>query len=467
MRLGLKSSAFRALRIAAALFALSFSLWAQGKAPVILIPGLTGSELIDKETGERIWIRAFKSKNEDLRLPLNRDPEKVADGLIPGDIIRSVKVGPFQVADFYGNFIKAMAVSGGYREEKWDAPSAEGFEDSLYVFPYDWRLDIVTNARRLVEDVEDLRRRLGKPRLKFNIVAHSMGGLLARYAAMYGDADLPSGNKKHVPTWAGAKYFDKIILLATPNEGTVSALEGFMHGYSIAGLRFDVPFVQDTSRFTIFSCPSAFQLLPAPGTVRVFDEKLEPTDVDIYDTKVWSKYGWNPMTDPDFLSQFGAAERKIAPAYFEAALARAKALHKALAAAADKPGPVTLYAIGSDCKTALDAVVLYRDEKSDKWKTLFSPKGFTRSDGQKVTDKELRPVMLAPGDGTVTLRSFEASTEARLMGARSVTGVKDTILVCESHSKLAANVKVQDRIIALLAAAGSDDDEDRLGRSHM
>ncbi len=443
------------------LFALCFSVWAQGKAPVILIPGLTGSELIDKQTDERIWIRAFKSKNEDLRLPLNREPEKSADNLRPGDIIRSVKVGPFQVADFYGDFIKAMAVNGGYREEKWNEPSAQGFEDSLYVFPYDWRLDVVTNARRLVEDVEDLKRRLGKPRLKFDIVAHSMGGLIARYAAMYGDVDLPSGHRKPAPTWAGAKHFDKIILLATPNEGSVSALEGFMHGYSIAGLRFDVPFVQDTSRFTIFSCPSAFQLLPAPGTIRVLNEKLEPVVVDIYDTKVWSKYGWNPMTDPDFLSQFGAAERKIAPAYFEAALARAKTLHRALEAAADKPGPVTLYAIGSDCKTALDAIVLYQDGKGDKWKTVFSPKGFTRSNGEKVTEKELRSVMMAPGDGTVTLRSFEASTDGK-----SITGVKDTFLICDSHSKLASNTKVQDRIIALLAV-GLDDDEERLGKSQM
>ena len=450
MRQSFKNSAIVAMRTALVLFVLAFSLAAQGKNPIILIPGLTGSELIDKKTGDKIWIRAFKSKNEDLRLPISTDPVKAGDGLVPGDIVRNIKVGPFEVADFYGKFIDAMEVRGGYHEEKWAEPSPEGFADSLYVFPYDWRLDIVTNAQRLVADVEELKIKLKKQDIKFDIVGHSMGGLIARYAAMYGKADLPSGKSKAVPTWAGARHFDKVILLATPNEGTVSSLDAFIHGYSIRGISLDLPFVEDTSRFTIFTCPSAYQLLPAPGTIRIYNDKLEAVSVDIYDPKVWSKYGWDPMTDRDFVSQFSAAERKAAPAFFEAALERAKSLHQALAAANGKSGDITFHSVGSDCKTALDAVLLYRDEKNDKWRTLFRPKGFTRSDGQKITDDELRELMMASGDGTVTRRSFETQTQGQMLRVASVAGSQTTQFFCDGHSKLAANSRVQDHIISLL-----------------
>jgi len=101
---------------------LSFSIFAQGKNPVILIPGLTGSELRHKETNERVWFRAFKSKAEDLRLPISPDVTRNRDELVAGDVLREIKIGVFPVTDVYGGFIKAMETRGGYHEEKWDSP---------------------------------------------------------------------------------------------------------------------------------------------------------------------------------------------------------------------------------------------------------------------------------------------------------------------------------------------------------
>ncbi|MEQ1645101.1 MAG: hypothetical protein ABL959_16750, partial [Pyrinomonadaceae bacterium] len=332
----------------------SVPLFAQGKNPLILIPGLSGSELVNRSTGEKIWFRAVKSKSEDLRLPLSTNIGKVRDDIVPGDVLRTVKIGPVAVTDVYGGFVRAMEMRGGYHEEKWETPSEYGHQDSLYVFPYDWRLDNVENAHRLVSSVESLKKKLDKPNLKFDIVAHSLGGIISRYAVMYGDAELQLGNKKLTPTWAGAKHFDKVILLGTPNEGSANSLSALLNGYTIGGFRIDLPFLEDTSRFTVFTIPSAYQLLPAPGTLRLLNDKLDPIEVDLYDTKVWSKYGWNPFDDKGFEERFGESERKIAPQFFAGQLARAKRLHEALSASRGKSGGVTFQVIGSDCRVAVN-----------------------------------------------------------------------------------------------------------------
>lgn len=440
-----------AARISLLLAALSFSLLAQGKNPVILVPGLSGSELIQQGTGNKVWFKALKPKSGDLRLPISADLAANRDDLIPGDVLRHVKLGIFPVTDVYGGFIKVMEERGGYHEEKWDTPSENGYQDALYVFPYDWRLDNVLNARRLIRDIEDLKGRLKKPGLKFDVVAHSMGGLISRYAAMYGDADLPKGNQKAQPTWAGAKYFSKIILMGTPNEGAVMALSALMNGLTIGGLRIDLPFLHDTSRFTVFTIPTAYQLLPAPGTLRAFDDKLEPLQIDLYDPKVWTKYGWNPIDDKKFPTEFSVAERRAATDYFVAALDRSRRLHEALAAAGGKTGGVSIYLLGSDCKTAPDSIVIYKDEKTDKWKTIFRPKGFTRSDGVKITDDELKAIMMSPGDGQVTRRSLAAASQAKAAGSESVITSEPVTCICEDHNKLATNARVQDYIIGIFS----------------
>lgn len=440
----------RSAKLSLFLLALSFSLFAQGKNPVILIPGLAGSELRHKTSNDKIWVKALKSKSEDLRLPIVADPSKAGDDLRATDAIRNVKFVGLSVFDVYGGFIKAMEERGGYHEEKWETPSDKGFEDSLYIFAYDWRLDNVENARLLIRKVGELKLKLKKPELKFDIVAHSMGGLISRYAVMYGDADLPSGSQKPRPTWAGARHFNQVIMLGTPNEGSANSLNALINGYSLGTIRLDLPFVQDSSKFMIFTIPAAYQLLPAPGTLRAFDEKLDPVIIDQFDPKVWSKYGWNAINDKRFASKFTASERKIAPAYFQAVLGRARRFHEALASADGKTGGVAFYILGSDCKTALDAIVIYRDEKANKWKTLFRPNGFTRSDGVKIKDDELRKLMLMPGDGIVTKRSLEAVTQSEAAKVASVMGTSADQLICEEHTKLAANGRIQDQIITIL-----------------
>ena len=431
------------LQLLVLLAGLALSVNAQSKNPVILVPGLSGSELLHKDTGEKVWFRAIKSDREDIRLPISADLSKNRDDLIPGDILRTVKVGPFSVTDIYGGFITAMQTRGGYREEKWSSPSANGDHDALYVFSYDWRLDAVDNARRLFNDVEALKAKLKRPDLKFDIVAHSLGGIISRYAAMYGNADLPADTRQIKPTWIGSKHFNKVVLMGTPNEGSVLSLSSLTNGFSVGGIRLDLPFLEDTSKFTVFTIPSAYQLLPAPGTFKVYDDRLEPLEIDIYDPKVWKEYGWSVIDDKDFPNRFSKTEIKSSATYFAAVLDRAKRMHLALGADKGNSAGVSFQILGADCKTALDSIVVYNDRLTDKWITLFRPRGFTRWDGEKITTAELQKLMMAPGDGVVTRRSLETRRPS------SISGMPGKF-ICSDHSRLAANGQVQDHIIGWL-----------------
>ncbi|MBV9240642.1 MAG: hypothetical protein JO314_01425 [Acidobacteria bacterium] len=425
---------------------------AQPKTPVIIIPGLSGSELRNPQTKERIWFNALRPKSGRIQLPLQADPTVMHDDLVANDIVRSIKFGPVPY-DVYGGFLKALTTRGGYHEENWDTPSVKGGDGAIYVFAYDWRLDNVGNARLLIRKIDDLRKRLGQPGLKFNIVAHSMGGFIARYAAMYGDTDLPPPGQKPRPTWVGERYFDHIVLMGTPNEGAMNAFVSFINGFSFKGWRIDLPIFQDSSKFMVFSIPTAYQMLPAPGTLRAFDDHLQPMALDLYDPATWRKYGWDIISDPNFVDHFSASDRRVAQTFFAAALDRARRLHEALAAADGEAKGIDIYPVGTDCrKETTDGVVLYLDD-SGHWKTHFRPSGFTRADGTRVSDAAVRNVVVSPGDGVVPFHSLNASIESQHAGVASIFAGQPAENICEEHNTQATNSKIQDYVIKVLSGA--------------
>lgn len=419
-----------------------------GKTPIIIVPGLTGSDLYNRKTGEEVWFRTRRSKDDDVRLPISPNLARNRDDLVTRDVIRSVKLLKIlPETEIYERLIDALEKRGGYKEGKWNAPPSDGYQDTFYLFPYDWRRDNVESARLLVRQVEALKRKLGKPDLKFNIIAHSMGGLVSRYAAMYGGADLTAGPPK--PTWAGATHFDKIFLLGTPNEGSVSALDALINGFSYVGGGLNLPFIQNISRFDVFTMPSAYQLLPHEGCLLAYGEDLKPLVIDIYDPTTWEKYGWSIWKDGDFTKKLSEVEQKNAQAFFEAALARAKQFQAALDANSSETVPVSFYLIGADCKETQNAVLLVRDEKKGRWETRFKADAFTRANGEKVPDEQIKPLLFGLGDSVVTKRSL--AVESHLgNGKKHVLPVVSEIYQCEGHTRLVTNPEIQDKLFLLL-----------------
>ncbi|HVF27359.1 MAG TPA: hypothetical protein VM943_03890, partial [Pyrinomonadaceae bacterium] len=420
--------------------------------------------------------------DDELDLPVSPDLAANRDNLVAGKIIRDARFLPLlPKVNFLKKLLDALHKDAGYREGDWDNPTPDGDHDTFYIFPYDWRRDNVETARLFIHRVEELKRKLNRPDLRFNLVTQSMGGLAARYAAMYGDSDLPAGDVAPRPTWAGAAHINSIVMFAVPNEGAAEFFAMILDGYSLTdGSRRRVRLLKKLSRRDVLSEPSMFQMIPHLEAARFLDGNLKPLKVDLYDPETWRRYSWSAAFDPKYRRHFAAnnsshnnssannksedgaavdtAADTIAPgvidAYLATVLRRAKRFHEALSAPTEGEAPVKLLAFGSSCVDTLDAPVILRDEKKNRWVTLVRPRELRASNGRRLSRDEVKRAMYAPGDGRMTRRSLLGGS---LAGKRSEGTLYDTTLpisyaafVCEIHSGIHSNKIAQDNALTQL-----------------
>jgi pimeloyl-ACP methyl ester carboxylesterase len=438
-----------------------------GKRPVIVIPGILGSELINPKTGETVWPSAFRTSQEGL--PINPDLQANRDDLIPGKIVETVKLARILPEVYvYRDLLEALRRYAGYRPGDWDKPEPDGDRDTYYVFAYDWRRDNVANARELIQRIQRLKQKLQRPNLRFNIVAHSMGGLIARYAAMYGDVDLPSDDTPITPTWIGARHISKIVMIGTPNEGSADAFATLVEGYSVTeGLRRRVPLLNKLTAADAARTPAVYQLMPHRNAVHFLDENLQPLPIDLYDPAVWKQYGWSALYSDDFRRSHASTTEDI-DAYLAATLKRARRFHEALdAVGTSEPRhvaggheldgidlsepPVLLLAIGGDCEETLSSPVVLRDTKQNRWRTLTRPREFRTSTGAKMPKDRVTEAMYAPGDGRVTRSSLLG--ENLFKSRDRVTGFTLShyaVFGCDLHGQLTRNKSLQDNALTAI-----------------
>ncbi len=421
----------------------------KGRLPVIIIPGLTGSELINQKTGETAWFSIARQKDDDLRLPVSPMILNNRDDLVAGDILRSIKVSRFLPGvRIYKGLIESLE-KDGYTEGKIDEPPVDGFEDTFYVFPYDWRRDNVENAHLLLQKLDKLRAKVKRPKLRFNIVAHSMGGLIARYAAMHGKRDL--ADKMTGSAWKGEGYFNNLSLVGVPNGGSLLVLDSLLNGMSLLGsFKVNIPFVMDLTKYDVFTIPSIYQLLPHEGLLRVYDENLKEIDVDIYNSETWKKYGWLAYGSKEFGNEFSAKEATLAEEYFQTVLRRAKLFQSALNSSSNQNTSVRIYNFGAECIPTVDGMVIYKESKTDNWRTLFLAESFKKSDGTTVSKKRVEEVNRWPGDGQVSQGSLNHSFTKTRKTNQSTADVKELTIVCGYHSLLVEHNEIQKGIMRVL-----------------
>lgn len=141
------------------------------RRPVVIVPGILGS--LPTTEALKAYAAATVEEgywNHTYKTPLELDPiDHTYDGLI--------------------NYLLAR----GYQRDT-----------TLFVFPYNWMQDNTVTARQLAQKLQDIRQTCGCTQV--DVVAHSMGGLVAR---SYIQSDTYQGD------------IANLIELATPNAGAV------------------------------------------------------------------------------------------------------------------------------------------------------------------------------------------------------------------------------------------------------
>jgi len=408
----------------------------EARNPVIFIHGFLGAKLRDERTHESAWGRFMDAvtipEHDDLALPIGA-PTMAAnrDHLIPYALYESVGG-----VKFYGAMLDALRTVGGYRIGDMDAPHPD---DNGFVFVYDWRRDNVESARRLGASIREVKERLGDPTLRFDIVAHSMGGFVALYYLMYGTEDVVSDGLPHPVTWAGAADLGRVVLVGTPLRGTMAAFRLLHTGFS-----------RTMSPEAVFTMPSVYQLLPGDEESHFVDPEGEPLDLDMYDAATWERQRWSvfvadPGTGRRGRGDEGTSDRATQLRFLQAALDRARGFRAALQRAATEEPPIPVYLFGSDCVPTLDKAVVRP--------TAAGP--VLQFDDEGTPDHAARRVerlMMSPGDGTVTAASLLGSTrtEDEAGSETDTLRFRSSFFVCESHGLLPANASFQDNLLHVL-----------------
>ncbi len=303
----------------------------------VIVPGVLGSELL-RHDGTHVWLNlgnAFGS--HDLSLPLRVPLSASRDDLIPGGLLGFDAVLPRLFGFTEYAELLALLTEAGFRDVRQEARRSAGY----FVCTYDWRRDIVESARRLEAALERLADDLGDPQARFNVVGHSMGGLVARYYLRYGSAEPDDGQPV---TWAGARRIHTLVLVAPPNSGGIPALDTILNGtrvgFSSTTLSADV----------VAGMPSIYQLLPAPGTRT------------LHDPETWKRFGWAPFGTQrrvrDARAPDPSYDIEAHRVFVSAALARAGAFHRALARTPSSPCPTRVLLLGGDCLPTLERAIV-------------------------------------------------------------------------------------------------------------
>jgi pimeloyl-ACP methyl ester carboxylesterase len=430
-----------------------------GKAPVIVIPGMLGSRLVNKRTGEKVWPRAHPEE-DGLSLPTSPDLKKNRDDVVAVDVVETARLGfPIPEIKVYEELTETLASHAGYRRGDIDNPAVGGDRDTFYLFAYDWRRDNVETARLLAEKIARLKQMLGRPDLRFNLIAHSMGGLIARYYMMYGGEDV-LGREGAEVTWAGAPSIEKLVLVGVPNEGTMEAVRALVEGFPVAesGL---LPLFGTVEAETAFTMPAAFQLLPHRGSQEFYDGALRPVPADLYEVETWRRYRWSTF-DPTYRTALSKRMQKTRgagwqahfdnllaerEAYLKAVLGRARLFAEALDEKADLANPLKVFIFAGDCERTPRAAVIA--EEGGRVRTIFRP-GKVRLKGSGLTLSQVEEKLLEPGDGRITRRSALAVGRGESAGAGfDRSDFTFTIFGCQIHSDLPNDAAFQDNLLSI------------------
>jgi len=417
--------------------------------PVIIIPGIIGSRLQDAETGKLVWgaLRVkqifFLSERDDVALPIDRLPlSENRDSIVSKGIIDKYEF-PIGIIEFkvYRELLD-MFENVGYKLGNISDPKPG---DNLYIFDYDWRRDNVENAKLLAERIENIKRATGRPWQKFNLICHSMGGLIGRYYMRYGGTDVLDQCPNYTVTWKGAADIDKLILIGVPNLGSLPIFE-FLHKGLDLGIVEYPPYV-------LYTMPSIYQLLPFRGICSFIDEKGNDLDVDLYDIENWKRYGWSIYSEKTMTLVKSRYKLKFKETwadelkgfeekrdrFVKAALERADRFQKSLNFRTHGSPACETILFGGDTEWTINRAILKKDGNGRR-RTVF-------------WDPRLKDKILKPGDNMVTRESLLGTQSAcitKKRWAESPIDISFSLFVTQRHENIHKDATFQNNLLHIL-----------------
>jgi pimeloyl-ACP methyl ester carboxylesterase len=256
------------------------------RTPVILIPGIMGSKLSrwnGTNATEELWPGGLTTDHRELK---NNVEEPTDYREIPQrQVVATGIVRNVLLKKFYGPMIDwLIGPDGGYELNNEPYPThatctqtSANSNDTLFVFPYDWRNSNVTSAKDLYRFVQCIKNIRGNPpNFKVHIVAHSMGGLVAR---------------RYILDRPGAHFVDRMITLGTPWFGAPETANMLENGGSWFDLKSYVVMTPLTSKLIAPYIKGAHELIPSPVYNDIF------ANVTTRGIFPFGEDGWNDYDD--------------------------------------------------------------------------------------------------------------------------------------------------------------------------
>ncbi len=433
--------------------------------PVILIHGFTGSKIVRTADGATVWGALFTedaplpSTPEGLRavaldignLPSpvrSQDLAHIDDDSHASELLERAHAGAVVAKVSFGIYAKMVEIveRAGYGPCRHvDEPSIATDAPPCFSFFYDWRQDNVGNAIALGRFIEEAERQVEATRsdagatqrhpIRFDILAHSMGGLITRYYLRYGPLDVLAEAEPTI-TWAGADNIGRIILIATPNFGAMEALKELITGVKYPVVKFE--------QALLATYVSLYQMLPREHHQLWIDSDGNRAGLEYMSADFWRQNEWGPFAPkqdrhlkvlfPDAETNIRRAERMSE--FMAAAFDRGRRFMEALDRHPETPAPVPLILFAADASSTLTMAAVTRS-KDDRIVLTFKDK------------KNLH----SPGDGRVPRFSVLADERTAIGGhgwLQSPIPWSQTIFLTDSHSLIFGNPTFQNNLLHLL-----------------
>jgi hypothetical protein len=365
-------------------------------APIVFVPGSTGSTLRDRVTGKVVWGRGANlvgpfDRGHAIALSIAGQSGD-QDRIEAGTFIEQIRLAGIFKKEIYGPLMRTLEAHG-YRTGDLDDPRPG---DTLFAFAYDWRRDTCLSANKLMEDLQLLRRARGEEQMSVLLVCQSTGVNLCRYLVKYGGCSSEEAAAGDQCSLAGIEV-SKLVMIA-PSSG------GSLRTFSMIdrGRRYLRPF-RTFAPETIFTFTGLYQDLPVYRRDLFVDQQGEPLAVDLLNAESWQTYGWsvyqrkvrNRLARSRRPDLFADEQQRLV--FLQRALDDAGRFHELLHLDVPWFGETRYHLIGSSDQDTPERAVL-----------VHTPAGWqTHLAGERDLSRQphLSSLVTAPGDGHATRQS--------------------------------------------------------------